>query len=764
VALMSLFDDLEISTDALGKTTAKQALGELIARPGYAPKDWQSAAPDTSYESTKIPVGDSDDLQRIKALPRREPVKLGSREAELLVKLVTKRYARQRSSCDCAAILDRFELPPRPCIKELNLTQAWALYEIERFDGLLGPIGVGHGKTILDLLAALAFHGCKKAVLLVPPGLVLQLIAEYEFVGEHFRMPTLVVWGNVKLPGDVAPRQYYADKGNDVPTLHVFPYSRLSRPESTVKLQEIAPDLIICDEAHKLRHADTATTARVLRYFDLVEKMREKGATVFGGEQFGITGVRCAAWSGSLTDSSLKDYAHLAYMTLRDGSPLPRDPDNVEDWSRALDPKVAKDKDGNNSDANNPWSSAAPPGELFQLDDGRGGHISEVYHRRLVETPGVVATQTPAVAAELRIEEQRPTRAIPDSVAAALDHLRGFWQRPDGEELIDALTVARCARELACGFYYRWKFPPINGVPQDIGLILEWLDIRKDFRKEMRWKLGKRVEHIDSPHLCELAAKRFHGDLKIPPRPEDVSATEWDYRHPQWDSVHWPAWRDIKGRVQPETEEVWLDDYLALDASEWAQTNTGIVWYESNAFGERVAKLSGLTKHGGGPDAGKDLMRYLKETGGRKSIICSIKSHGTGRDGLQRYFYDQLIGQPPSSATTWEQLLGRLHRIGQPEPCVYARFYRHTPELADHVDKALARALYVQTTLGSAQKLRSGFQIPAHSQVAELTMQELSMRLGLDEITGTSGFSDGDEQSCPTCGEVVCTKGCDNEE
>ena len=740
---MSLFEDLEIDTAALGKTTAAEALGQLVARPGFAPRDWQSAAPENAYESTRIPVGDSDDLQRIRALPRRTPIKPGSREAELLVKVVTRRYSRNRTSCDCAAILDKFELPPRPCITELNLTQAWSLYEIAEYGGLLGPIGVGHGKTILDLLAALAFKNCKKAVLLVPPGLVLQLIAEYEFVGEHFRMPTLIVWGNVKLPGDVAPRQYYENKGDDVPTLHVFPYSRLSRPESTVKLQEIAPDLVIFDECHKVRHPDTATTARVLRYYDLVEKQRQQGATVFGGAQFGVRG---AAWSGSMTDGSVGDYAHISYMCLRDGSPLPIDPDEVENWGRALDPKVAKEKDGTNSDSLNPWSAAAPPGELFQLDDGRGGHISEVFHRRLVETPGVVATQSPAIEAALTIEEQKPTRKVPQSVDDALCHLRAHWQRPDGEELIDALSVARCARELACGFYYRWRFDPINGVPQDVGTILDWLCIRKDYRCELRYKLGRRIEHLDSPYLCELAAKRHHGDLAIPPRPQDVTAAEWDFKHPEWDSVYWPAWRDIKGRVVPTTEEVWLDEYLALDAAEWANANKGIVWYESNAFGERVAQLAKLSKHGGGPDAGKDMMRYLKDTGGQKSIICSIKSHGTGRDGLQRYFNDQLIGQPPSSATTWEQLLGRLHRIGQPCDEVFARFYRHTPELADHVDKALARALYVQTTLGSAQKLRSGFKIPEHTKAAELTMAKLLDDLGIDDgIDGPARASDSSD-------------------
>lgn len=705
-------DDLAntpIVTDALGATDAATALRELVAEPGFAPRAWQSAAPDTSYQSTKMPVQDSEDLQRIKALPRRAPVLPDSREAELLVQVVTNRYARKRTTrCDCAGIRERYDLPPDPCITRLNTTQAWALYELHVYGGLLGPIGVGHGKTILDLLSPLAVRGCRKAVLLVPPNLVVQLIQEYELLREHFVVPSMIVWGDVKLPGDVQRRPYNAIAPEpDAPTIHVYPYSRLSRPESTVKLEEIGADLIVADEAHKLRHADTATTARVLRYLD------KHGASVRG-----------AAWSGSLSDASLKDYAHLAAMALREMSPLPLEPETVEDWARAIDPKLGKRDDGN--DYNNPWSAAAPPGALFQLDDGRGGHITEVFHRRLVETPGVVSTRAPAIDAELSIVEQHPNvDEIPEPVEDALDKLRDTWCRPDGEQLVDALSVARCARELACGFFYRWTFP--RGEP--VSLILEWLEIRKLYRSELRWKLAQRREYLDSPYLCELAAKRHHGDVAIPPCPHDKDPREWALKHPMWESEFWPAWRDIRGQVQPETEAVRLDDYLARDAAEWAIANRGIVWYDSNEFGEWVAELSGLTKHGGGPNAGSMLMTELKHTRGQRSVVCSIHSHGTGRNGLQSYFHDQLVAQPPSSPSKWEQLLGRLHRIGQLSPIVYARFYRHTPELADHVDKALARALYVQTTLGSAQKLRTGFKLPEPTPVTadELDLDALAV-------------------------------------
>lgn len=362
-----------------------------------------------------------------------------------------------------------------------------------------------------------------------------------------------------------------------------------------------------------------------------------------------------------------------------------------------------------------------------------GEHYTVAFHRRFVETHGIVATQTSAVDAELEIDERRVHYSqIPPVVSNALDTLREEWLRPDGEKLIDALSVARCARELACGFYYQWWYP--RG--ESIRLILEWLEIRKMFRSELRWVLAKRVAFMDSPYLCELAAMRFTGELVIPPCPHDVDPKEWKRRHPVWDSMYWPAWRRIRNEVQPKTRPQRLSNYLAVDAAKWATENKGIVWYDCGEYGRMIAEESGLDRHGGGPDAA----RRIATIKGDRSIICSIKSHGTGRDGLQKHYRDQLVAQPPSSPTGWEQLLGRLHRIGQKAPSVRALFYRHTDELAYHVDSALACALYVETTIGASQKLRAGFKIEATMGVGITPERDL-----LDFLSGEP-VDDGEDE------------------
>jgi len=166
-------------------------------------------------------------------------------------------------------------------------------------------------------------------------------------------------------------------------------------------------------------------------------------------------------------------------------------------------------------------------------------------------------------------------------------------------------------------------------------------------------------------------------------------------------SEHYSQWECIKDQVYHETEAIWVSDFLAEDASDFAFKNRVLVWYMHDAFGERVSRISKLPKHGGGPDAEKNI---LAETG-KRSLIVSIPSHGTGRDGLQKLFAEQLVTTSPASGQTWEQLLGRLHRQGQPQDEIVTHVYRHTKEQKEALATAFRQAQYIQTTLGTTQKL-----------------------------------------------------------
>lgn len=616
-------------------------LDDLLAPYNTAPMPWQQ---ERDWGS-RVPVEMSPDLRRVRDLERRE--RPGAVRLEAMIELMTRRHGRGPRGCACARIVEEREQPPRPCIERLRPAQAWALYEMGLVKGLVGMIGVGHGKTLIDFLGVMAL-GVDLALLLVPASLVDQLVDEYELVAEHFKVPSLIVHG----------RDFTAiQRGR--PALHAMSYSRLSRPDATTFLEELKPAAILCDEFQKIRDLTSTRTMRLRRYY------REHPETLWAG------------WTGSTTDKSIRDYAHLAALALRQGSPLPLSSEVVEDWASALDPV----------------DSPAPGGALIDELCEPGEHVRSGFRRRLTETLGVVTTEEPAVDVELVIEE-REAPELPHTIETYLTDVREDWVRPDGEELVSALDVARCCRELAAGFYYRWIFPRGEPVP----LVLEWLDARSHWHRELRREVLRGRPRMDSPKLCSMAAWRYYNRDKW----EDDTADP----KPVWDAEHWVRWAEVRDKVVPETETVRVDDFLVRDAAAWARENVGIVWYESRAFGEWLAEVTELPLYGGGK---KSAQQIVKERG-QRSIIASVKSHGTGRDGLQRVFDHQLVAQPPSSSTAWEQLLGRLHRVGQQSARVLTELYRHTPEVRAAVDQAMMRAEYVEATIGARQKLRAGWR------------------------------------------------------
>ncbi len=628
---MSILDQLDAMTPApAGAPMAKRL--EPVA-PGVRPEPGNLSA---MLWGKKAPTA-SADLERILAIPRRT---YDDRQLEQIVDMMTAHLRRERTEpCSC-------HTRNRPCIERLNVSQAWALYEIGRVGGMFAPIQVGGGKTALNFLAPLMVANCKTAVLLVPPGLVEQLKDEYLHWREHFRVPSFMV----KDQGWVV---------SGAPAVHVVPYSRLSRKEATVLLDELDADTVIADEGDLLRNVDTARGDRFVRQF------RRRPDTRF------------LVWSGSFLDSTIKDFAHLSGLALRERSPLPLDSNVVEDWAGVVDPPP-KDQ------------APAPMGALAALCQP-GESIANGFRRRLLETEGVVSTAGRPLPIPLIMEKR--SVGVPSAIEDAIADVENTWMRPDGEEFTDSLAMQACARQLACGFYYRWIFP--HGEP--LPVIVAWFEARKNWAREVRGKLKRRVEHLDSPDLLKHAAMRYYGDVEHP-----------DPSLPVWQSQCWPAWRGIKDAVEPETEAVWIDDYLAQDAAEWGLSNRGVVWYSYGAFGRRVAEISGLPLHAGGPKAEK---RILAERGDR-SIVASINSHGRGRNGLQYLFEHQLVANPPESKRTggaarWEQLLGRLHREGQKAERVTTDIYRHTAEIRYAWDRAKEIAGFVQDAIGSYQKLLS---------------------------------------------------------
>lgn len=595
-------------------------------------------------------VGESRDLRRVLALPRRP------RPDDASVALWSADIKAEFGHnfdvpCQCET---KFK---RRCCANLLPVQAWLLHEARETNGILGPVGVGHGKTLCDLLTPMVLSKCNTAVLLLPPNLKSQLLeVDWHFYGQHWKLPNLA-GGRWLVPGR--------------PTLHVVAFSELSGSRATDLLHRLRPDVVVVDEAHSVRNRTAARTKRFLRYFT------------------DHPHVRLFAWSGTLTSRSLRDYAHLSNLALGEGSPTPLHWPTVEEWASHLDPSEFR----------------SPPGRLSQFGaDARIG-----FANRVVETSGVVSSGDTASCQASLVISERPLTA-PKVVVDHLASLEATWTRPDGEELVDAMSVGRCARELSCGFYYRWRFPR----KESTEVIEKWFAARKAWNKELREKLKLSRPHLDSPLLCAKAAIRWYKGYVHVERDEagaEVARREIPPRTttgplPVWPSLCWPEWEQVRGTVQPETEPVWIDQFFVEDAVSWLAEGPGVFWYEFAGLAQRirqVARARELPLVFAGP--GDEGNRAIIGLGGQERVLASIRAHGTGKN-IQCHSR-ACVGNPPSSGSDWEQLLGRHHRTGQVADEVEFQVYRHTEAVQRAVEKARDLSEYIQDTFGAKQRLAS---------------------------------------------------------
>jgi hypothetical protein len=510
--------------------------------------------------------------------------------------------------------------------------QSAALLEAERCNGLFAAFPVGAGKTLLALLLPDAMQS-KKAVILVPAQAKKKKARDdWPALAKHWRLPldrvTLVSYTELeRAPGDV--------------------------------LERLQPDLVIADEAHYLKNKTAARTVRFLRYF------KERPET------------RLCAMSGTFSNQSLHDYAHILRLCLRDRSPLPLQYMALEEWAECLDVS--------NEDPR-------PAGALDRLCEATTAYVNaageRIYHAhfdhrdrfrcRLVSTPGVVALEAGFQGVPLTIRRREITP--PPKILAALDRLRKSWVIGDpealngaqgedaSEEITDDLTFARYLRQLACGFYLRWDWPNRT---RDY----EWLEARSRWNSVVRHILRySRRPGLDSPML--VASSALRGELA---------------REHQ---AVWEQWAAVKDRKRPPTVAVWIDKYLVEHGAQWAlDAGPAIIWYDSPTLGEAIAEALQVEL----PDKATDIVMD-----GRPQVL-SIRKFNMDVDGLQRVYIRCLYTTVPN-AKEIEQSLGRIHRHGQTKP-VTAEMLLPIPECFDALETTRKKAEWAEKTGFGEQKL-----------------------------------------------------------
>ncbi len=496
----------------------------------------------------------------------------------------------------------------------LRPIQAIALWELANVRGLFGIMRVGSGKTLVSLLARFMVPSVRP-LLITKAALIKKTFHEMHQLSRHWKMPR---------------------------DLHVISYEMLGRMQSARLLDELQPDFVFCDECHKVRNPRAAVTRRLARY------VSAKPDTI------------CCFVSGTVTKRSIKDYSRLERWALKpQNAPIPARENEVEEWADAIDEKV------------NPLRRLAP-GALLHLcgaeENDAPDWLSAArrgYHRRLVQTAGVVATAQTPLDCSLTISALEPDMSV--ATDDAVENLRETWATPDGWPIADAITLWRHVRELSLGFYYRW-----NPRPPD-----EWLFPRRAWAAECR-EIIKHSRRFDSE--AQIAKEIQLGNLKS--------------------QAYW-AWQAVKDTFIPNTECVWLDDTVIETAAQWA-TEPGIIWCEHVEFARAVAERAKIEYYGrGGLSETTGCM--IEQAPTLRAIVASIASNSEGRN-LQAWNRN-LIVSPPANGPQWEQLLARTHRDGQAADEVTFDVIMTCIEHYAALEQAQKDAQYSYETQGQLQKL-----------------------------------------------------------
>lgn len=497
----------------------------------------------------------------------------------------------------------------------LRPIQAQALGELADTGGLFAPIPVGGGKTLISLLAP-AVVGAKRPLLLIPAALRAKTLADAEGYSAHWAI--------------------------SVPT--ILSYEKLSRESAADALELMAPDLIILDECHKARRAQAAVTRRLKRY------LRKHPET------------KVVAMSGTITNRSIHDYAHILEWCHKERSPLPRNFPTLQEWSLATD--------------EGPF--AIPPGALVELMDenerkvasgtAHWGNIGEMrkaargaVRRRVAVTPGCLPPEADAIGASLVLAAWGVSP--PEILKRTMAQVRRTWCKPDGTPMADAYQVVDCLRTLAVGGYHRWTETPPRA----------WAEARRVWCAFVRESLSR--SQLDT----ELQVANACRNGKLP-------------------DAAWRTWDAVHDTFTPVSEFVWLSEDIVAAVGRWLKGEPGIVWVDSVAVGQAVSEMHKIPFFSQGGRCGDDSI--MVHSG---SCVASIRACGTGYN-LQA-FANALVLEPPANGTAWEQLMGRLHRQGQEADSVRFDVLLWSEEQKKALDRARSDAAYIFETTGAEQKL-----------------------------------------------------------
>lgn len=592
--------------------------------------------------------------------------------------------------------------------------QAQMLEAFRDVRGGFFSVGTGWGKSWAALLLGSVVPDVDRVIILAPASTLINLDRERARLRPYFRMcPDIVIESFEKI-------QRATPEGEEDLVAQLV-VGRKGNPSRT---------LLIFDEAHRLKNIQSARGGRVMR---LIQRFPE---------------LRVCVLSGSMTDKSIKDFAHLAWMALREGSPLPvewaKEAYAVGDAKRALQ-SWAEVLDVNGEPGPADWAEFYPlihsesDVNEYAMSSGkkRTALARTAFQARLRKTPGVVVSSDSSLQG-VALVMRGFYYDLPDEIVEAMDEVLNSGIDPDGNELSDPMSIWRLQKQLAQGFFYVWDWPVgLDGKPV---VDDDWKAAKSSWNKHVRKELKDGARNgYDSPllvymtvyrELVQMAGghptllawlkfvarsrkdandteavikeRRAHQDWATAGGDPEVYAEcyEWFRKATATMSLHyaWVRWSGgQKHKPQPPTKAVWVSEGYVDALVEWARRHEAdgtppIIWYDFCEVGDALARR-GIPCYGAGTEPPKSC----------QTVALSIDTHSEGKNLFQ--WSVQLVSSPPAGGKRWEQLLARTYRPGQKAEVVTCWVAQHTKAFVDALHAARLSADYSFTQTGMEQKL-----------------------------------------------------------
>lgn len=555
-------------------------------------------------------VGNGPELKRVFGLPRRPIPDPTAPEALALAREVTARLRR-------VAVPHPFRRPD----DFLYATQALALQELYETRGLLAPIRVGGGKSLLAYLA-FAIMRPKRGMLIVPASM---------------EKDTRVEWARFE-------RDWKGMRLDEITLLSYEKIWNLSGgakhlPDGTMIYDDIiarhAPDMVVMDECDKFGNSGATGCIRFGRYLEAHPE------TVVLG------------MSGTLIRRSLSDAAHIMEWCLGDQAPLPLEWDELAAWDDATRASAGKGKRTEYGALLKHLSHEERAAfEATEFPDDARGIVCGMLGRRILETRGVLGSQDGPLSIPARLDAfevgaedpaiEREYRLLLDGDP---DTKRAAWSLPDGTLLTDARALARPMNTLGFGFLLQQDPKPPEGYRLASSA---WA---KEVRDVISYRPGLRLE-------SEAMVRRAVEDGRLPELEGLLDA---------WRSARL-AYTNATGLREPPSVPTWYSDEVVHEVRSWLSKEPGVVWVGYVALGERLSRELGVAYFGAGKTDAKG--RHVTRLKKGEPAILSVSSVGRGTNGLQFCHHRNLWLTAPS-----EQPLARLHRPGQEADCVINDVY-----------------------------------------------------------------------------------------